>query len=44
MSPHPTALLGLVLCLAQTIHTQEVDAEILLCFPPRRSAQTLHLG
>nr|XP_034802347.2 leukocyte-associated immunoglobulin-like receptor 1 isoform X2 [Pan paniscus] len=23
MSPHPTALLGLVLCLAQTIHTQE---------------------
>uniref|UniRef100_W4VSQ5 Leukocyte associated immunoglobulin like receptor 1 n=1 Tax=Homo sapiens TaxID=9606 RepID=W4VSQ5_HUMAN len=25
MSPHPTALLGLVLCLAQTIHTQEED-------------------
>ncbi|XP_065390946.1 leukocyte-associated immunoglobulin-like receptor 1 isoform X2 [Macaca fascicularis] len=23
MSPHPTALLGLVLCLAQTIHAQE---------------------
>ncbi|XP_032127031.1 leukocyte-associated immunoglobulin-like receptor 2 isoform X2 [Sapajus apella] len=23
MSPHPTTLLGLVLCLAQTIHTQE---------------------
>uniref|UniRef100_A0A2R9BQ15 Ig-like domain-containing protein n=1 Tax=Pan paniscus TaxID=9597 RepID=A0A2R9BQ15_PANPA len=23
MSPHLTALLGLVLCLAQTIHTQE---------------------
>ncbi|XP_017353463.1 leukocyte-associated immunoglobulin-like receptor 2 isoform X1 [Cebus imitator] len=23
MSPHPTALLGLVLCLAQTIHMQE---------------------
>ncbi|XP_007996221.3 leukocyte-associated immunoglobulin-like receptor 1 isoform X1 [Chlorocebus sabaeus] len=43
MSPHPTALLGLVLCLAQTIHTQEgplpkpsISAEPGTVIPPGR--------
>ncbi|XP_070943917.1 leukocyte-associated immunoglobulin-like receptor 2 isoform X4 [Macaca nemestrina] len=43
MSPHPTALLGLVLCLAQTIHAQEgplprpsISAEPGTVIPPGR--------
>uniref|UniRef100_A0A0D9S5L5 Ig-like domain-containing protein n=1 Tax=Chlorocebus sabaeus TaxID=60711 RepID=A0A0D9S5L5_CHLSB len=43
MSPHPTALLGLVLCLAQMIHTQEgplpkpsISAEPGTVIPPGR--------
>uniref|UniRef100_A0A5F8A4U1 Immunoglobulin domain-containing protein n=1 Tax=Macaca mulatta TaxID=9544 RepID=A0A5F8A4U1_MACMU len=33
MSPHPTALLGLVLCLAQTIHAQEGESHLRPVFP-----------